>query len=1270
MRILSVSVLLLVLLTPALFGQASSSLTGVVTDPSGGVVPGAAITIVNTQTGAQRETVSNDVGAYTLLQVPPGTWQLTARKVGFTSVEIKDVRLMVNTPSTINIKFEKVGGVSETVEVTASAITVNTTDATIGNAITGSTILQLPSNLRNITTLLLIQPGVTEGGQVNGGKSDQANVTLDGVDINDQVARSVTSPVLRVTLDSVQEFRTTTTNANADQGRGSGAEVALVTKSGSNEYHGSLYEYNRNTAFSANTFFNNRNVAPNYLNTNVPCTPTQMATEFEKCKSPIARLNQNVFGTSFGGPIFKNRLFIFGNYEGRRDASESRQTRTVYNDDIRNGIVTYHNAAGTLTKIGPAEIKQYVDPLGIGPSAATLAYFNQFPHCNVANSGDLLNTCTYQFNFARHQKWDTYIAKLDYTVDNAGKHQVYFRGNLQNDHSPSAPQFPDKPSQTLDLSNNKGMATGHTWVIRPNMINSVKYGFTRQGTESTGAQQSSYTFFRNISNLYETGTNTVRFVPVHTISEDFSWLKGDHDLRFGTTMRIIDNKTLRNNTFSTATTNFAGMADQAGLYNRLPGGILSGDVTSYGWAMVDVLGLIASATGNYKYVAKPDGSATLIAPGGNVALDFAGREYEVYAQDSWKIRRNFTITAGIRLSLMPPVHEVNGQQVSPDQDLSSWLGKRGYLASQGLSQAASGDISFILSSMPGGLPLYPYNKNWAPRLGLAYSPSGNSGIGKFLFGESGKTSIRAGFGMYYDLIGQPLASLFAGTMFGLSTSLTTPLNILDASTAPRWTTFWGIPDVNLPQVTSGKLLRPAPPAGFPVKYPANSFAITNSIDNKLLAPYTINMNFSWGRDFGKGLFFQAAYVGRLSRHSLIQRDMAMPTNLIDTQSGMTYFQAMQKMATYTDLTPWATSTDRGNSWKTIAPIAFFEDLWPGAAGNGYTATQWITNFYLKNTGKGDFTTTLQGMDFICNSTGGNTYKSNGNIQSLGCSKLGKTALFSNQFGALAGWSSIGSGNYHAAELTLRKRFSNSMSVDVNYTLSKSIDLGSGNESSGSFSGGFITNTWAPGDQRAVSDYDTLHSINAYGVYALPVGRGTRYGNGMNKILDALLGGWQISGIYRQTSAGTTTTSTGSVWPTNWQLSNPAVPTGLPFPAFSVNKNGILASGATGNVSAFATKEDGLASELAYRQSFPGEYGLRNNIRTWGGYNIDATLAKSFKMPYKEGHSVTFRAEAFNLLNNVVMGNPGFSMTGFSTWGRINSQRNNPRQTQFGLRYDF
>jgi hypothetical protein len=282
--------------------QSTSSLTGVVTDPSGAVVPSAEIVAINSETNARRTATSDSQGRYSLPQMQPSTYQVTAHAPSFSEVVVHDVHLLVNTPSTVDIHFE-VGTVQQTVAVSAETAQVNTQDATIGNAIGTRPITELPFDARNVVGLLSIQPGVTyfgdpstrddyRSGAVNGGKSDQGNVTLDGVDVNDQQYRSAFTSVLRATLDSVQEFRTTTTNGGADAGRSSGAQVALITKSGTNALHGSLYEYTRNTLTSANSFFNNEDGVPRQT------------------------LIRNVFGGSVGGPIKKNRAFYFLNYEG------------------------------------------------------------------------------------------------------------------------------------------------------------------------------------------------------------------------------------------------------------------------------------------------------------------------------------------------------------------------------------------------------------------------------------------------------------------------------------------------------------------------------------------------------------------------------------------------------------------------------------------------------------------------------------------------------------------------------------------------------------------------------------------------------------------------------------------------------------------------------------------------------------------------------------------------------------------------------------------
>jgi len=787
------------------------------------------------------------------------------------------------------------------------------------------------------------------------------------------------------------------------------------------------------------------------------------------------------------------------------------------------------------------------------------------------------------------------------------------------------------------------------------MVNTVRYGYTRAGGETANPQTSPFTDFRNYSTIYATGTNTKRFVPVHSLSEDYAWTRGTHDIRFGATVRMISNQSQRNNTYHSATNNASGLAGSAAeLYQNIPGGLISGDSVAYTYAASALLGLISNATGNYQYRVEGDNSISVIPQGGYVDRNFANNEYELYGQDSWRLRRNFTLTIGLRASLMPPVHEANNQQVSTVQPLADWLATRGQLAAAGKSQRDAGDLNFILASSPGGRPIYPQHNNFAPRLGLAWSPSGEGGLLKALFGPAGKTSIRAGFGMYYDLLGQPLTQAFSDTMFGLSNRLSSPLNTLDALSAPRFTGFWQIPTALLP---------PAPPAKFPVAYPY-VFSITNSIDDQISNPYTMNMNLSWGREFSKGLFVQMSYVGRLSRHSLVRRDLAMPTNLKDSKSGLTYFKAMQQLATYTDLV----DPSRSTAYQRIAPIAFFENLWPAAAGGGYTATQNIANYYIRGSNQGDFTNVLNSMDEICTGTKP-VFRSSGAINTLPCSIYGANAMFSGQYGALSGHSSIGMGNYHAAQLTIRKRFTESLLFDFNYTLSKSIDVASSAESSGVWNG-FITNSWDPYQGRAVSSYDALHAVNAYGVWKLPVGRGMKYGASMNGILDAVIGGWQISGTYRQSSAlPEGSPSTGSVWPTNWQLSDPAMPNGKPIPAISPTKNGTLPNG-TRYPSAFATQADALASRDAYRQVFPGEYGPRNAIRVSGPFNIDTMVAKTFRMPYKEGHSVQVRWESFNMTNSAILSGISMSKTSTNTWGRLGSQRGSARQMQFAVRYVF
>src|SRR5262245_48583142 len=289
----------------------------------------------------------------------PGNYKLEAVKPGFRSF-VAQITLQIDTPASLDIRME-LGQVTEVVNVEATASSVNVENASVGNPFTELQIKQIPLQTRNVVDLLRLQPGVAPGGQVVGGRADQNNVSLDGVDVNDNQGNAGFNAVLPVPLDSVQEFRTTVAGVGADQGRSSGGQVSLVTKGGSNQFHGSLYEFNRNTYFAANNWFNNRaGVA----------------------RTPLVR---NQYGASLGGRLIKNRAFFFFNWEDRKDRSGASATRTVPSETFKQGIVKVALSNGTTADLNAADIAA-VDPKGLGINTYMLDQFKQYTSDNDPKS--------------------------------------------------------------------------------------------------------------------------------------------------------------------------------------------------------------------------------------------------------------------------------------------------------------------------------------------------------------------------------------------------------------------------------------------------------------------------------------------------------------------------------------------------------------------------------------------------------------------------------------------------------------------------------------------------------------------------------------------------------------------------------------------------------------------------------------------------------------------------------------------------------------------
>ncbi len=1231
-----IGLLLGVACTAALsFAQGLTSLSGTVSDPSGAIIPGANLVLENIDTGAKREVVSTPAGGYTFSQIQPGNYKLTGKASGFSEVIVNGIQLLVATPATVNVQFEKVGTVAETVSVSAEAIQLNTTDASIGNAISTKPIIELPLFARNPAQLLAFQPGVAtfgtgttdyvganpstnalgsiddRNGAVNGGKSDQSNITLDGVDVNDQQTRRAFKSVLRVTLDSVQEFRTTTANANSDMGRASGAQVSLVTRSGTNELHGALYEFHRNTVTSANSFFNN----------------------LSGVKRPALLIN--VFGGRIGGPILKNRLFYFYNYEGRRDASAATISRTVPSEQMRNGIIQYRRSDGSIATLSAEDLRTRIDPARIGPSQASLTLLKSYPLPNDFTQGDGLNIVGYRFTAPQSTKFDTHIAKFDWNVDGASKHQVFVRGNLQNDRASGTPQFPGEPPNSVGLDNSRGIATGLTSILPFNIVSTFRYGFTRQGSESTGVQVAPASTFRNLSGRYGTSRGIARIIPVHNITQDFAMNLNRHDIRFGGTLRFINNRS-RNfgNSFHSATSNSSWLRGTgADLQTGVPD-LASTYRVAYNDAVMAVLGILSQGNAQYNYLV--DG--TVLPVGAPVSRSWKGEEYEWYIQDTWKVTRNLTITAGLRHSLMPPVYEADGQQLSANVSLGDWFNQRGGLADQGKSQAEAGAISFVLANSPQGRPLYSFNKtNFAPRFSIAYSPDADNAFARFFFGGPGKSSIRAGWGMFYDLFGQGIVRAYDANAFGLSSSLTNPSSSLTSETAPRFTGFYSVPSA---------LIRPAPAVSFPVRYP-DLFAITNSVDDRLKAPYSMNLNFSVQREFRGGIMVQGSYVGRLSRRSLVSRDLAMPTNLRDPASGVSYFEAASQMATL---------ARRKVGVANVPRVPYWENLWPSAAGGGLTSSQAVYRVFEGY--PNDETGALLELD----GEGGT------------CSRLGCYALFNPQFSALGALSSIAGGSYHSMQWTVRKRFSNGLLFDFNYTWGKSIDLSSESENAGGPNGpstvgfaGLVVNSWDPGQRRAVSDYDVTHIFNTFAVWELPFGRGKRFGGSMHKALDAIVGGWQLSPTLNMTSGLPISVYNGRNWPPNWNIPGFATQVAPIRTTTGSTRNAVNVTGSGPNIFG-----DANAALSAYGNTLPGQTGQRNGVRGDGAFLLNLGVSKTWIMPYSEQHRLQLRWETFNLTNTARFDVNALSLNlgNSGTFGKYSGTLGDPRQMQFALRYEF
>ncbi|HEX2269791.1 MAG TPA: carboxypeptidase-like regulatory domain-containing protein, partial [Pyrinomonadaceae bacterium] len=546
------SLLVLILAATSSFAQSGgTTVRGTVRDPQGNLIAGATVTLTDPERNFTRTQQTNQDGAYVFQAIPPGTYRLDVSAQGFKTASASGLQALVDTPTERDVQLE-IGSVSETVDVTSAAeAAINTSDATLGNSFERKRIVELPLNANNVVGLLSLQPGVTRSGFVNGGRADQSNITLDGVDVNEQqdgldvITDEAFASVLRVTRDSLQEFRVTTTNPNAEQGRSSGAQVSLVTRSGSNQFHGSLFHIHRNTVTNANDFFNN-------------------AAGVER-----PQLLRNIFGGSIGGPVKRDKAFFFFTYEGFREATATSVVREVPLPTLGQGIVRYRTASGAsdpgcpagtpsgVNCLTPEEIVANYASVGANPGinqdalAFLAAAAARYP-ANDTTTGDGLNTSGFRFNARTPTDLNTYIARFDFNLTD--RQTLFLRGNYQNDLVTRAVYFdpdcsvpgdnvqcfPDTPPLTT-WHHPKGLALGHIWTATNSIVNRFNYGFTRAAFTQNGDSNENRVNFRFIFSPAAYQRTLRRTTPVHNFVDDVSWVKGNHTYGFGANIRLIRN---------------------------------------------------------------------------------------------------------------------------------------------------------------------------------------------------------------------------------------------------------------------------------------------------------------------------------------------------------------------------------------------------------------------------------------------------------------------------------------------------------------------------------------------------------------------------------------------------------------------------------------------------------------------------------------------------------------------------------------------------------
>ncbi|MEZ5403838.1 MAG: TonB-dependent receptor [Bryobacteraceae bacterium] len=677
--------------------QVNGRITGTVVDPTGAAIGGAKVEVL-VPGGAQAilESQTNAEGLFSFPAVRPASYDILISMPGFAKHSSRRVKVDPLQETSLGMVRLEVAATEEVVEVTAEAQAVQLTNAELTTTITRDQIQNLPAFGRQVSTLFTTQAGVSSGRGptvINGLRTSAANVTLDGINIQDNFIRtnSLDFMPVRPTIEQISEMTVAVANAGTTIGGGA-AQISLSTRSGSNDFHGSLYWYNRNSKFSANEWFNNRGGV----------------------EIPFLNLNQP--GGSLGGRIIRDKLFFFGNYEEYRLKQQESVLNTVLTSPARSGVfgcARCTSSTNLLTTRG----------IGIDPAISTM--LGDLPEGNSGDTGDGINTTGYRFNARSNTLRRQAVGRVDYYQSSA--HSIAATYNFTketNDRPDITDQFytPIPPNGTD--TNRHFMSLGWRWTGSPTLTNEVRFGFLLSPSKFTAtgipSAQIGGTIFTNpVNDFMPQG----RYTNTYSIQDNASWLRGRHEFSFGFQTQLIRIQPY-NDAGIVPTLNLGiSTANATGFTTAQLPGATSGDVAQANALYTTLGGIVTSASQSFNVTSRTSG----FVPGAGEVRNFRYDTYAGYLQDRWKVRNNFTLTLGLRYEYWTVLKERDDLWLLPAL-------KNGNIIQTLLDPLADFDFVGV-----GGRSLYkPDRNNFAPTLGFSWDPFG-----------AGKTAVRGGYSMSF-----------------------------------------------------------------------------------------------------------------------------------------------------------------------------------------------------------------------------------------------------------------------------------------------------------------------------------------------------------------------------------------------------------------------------------------------------------------------------------------------------------------------------------------